>query len=373
MTISSKDIDALRTNKPSDDDLRESLRAYGYRSEHPVIQDENGVVLVGNRRLRIAKEEGIEPVIKIIKLGKGEDADIERVKIAVSSNVGGICTTTQDRKNFAIHLHNTQGWTQQQIAEAVGVSQRMVSKYLVNLEPSSKSKKTATNPKGAGRKKGSKAKQRHRKPEITRDSERAAARAYLDGDATTVEQAAATFGLGSMQAGKIAVAKERGRREAFDEMGIKAGNEDLPLTMQQRVNIIIKRKTEEIRAQARKEYDERLERHMNEYLLPQFAKEAADAARIVKSRKGVMSRALFREIKACLHPDRVDEALKPRYQKAFNEFSELELLLCDEKQSPTRPEPVMPKGYSDFMKMKQKADAARRSKRDGKANMERAR
>lgn len=50
-----------------------------------------------------------------------------------------------------------RGFTEEQIAKQFGVSQRTISEDLRNLEVSSKLEhaKTPTNPKGAGRKKGS--------------------------------------------------------------------------------------------------------------------------------------------------------------------------------------------------------------------------
>ena len=61
--------------------------------------------------------------------------------------------TAGDRKRLAQYLYGKDEWTLARIAEALGVSQRQVSRDLVNLDVASKLKpaKTASNPKGAGR------------------------------------------------------------------------------------------------------------------------------------------------------------------------------------------------------------------------------
>jgi hypothetical protein len=54
----------IRSTKGDDGELRSSMQQFGWIEEFPAMADENGVVLVGHRRLQIAKELGIEPVIK---------------------------------------------------------------------------------------------------------------------------------------------------------------------------------------------------------------------------------------------------------------------------------------------------------------------
>ena len=137
-------------------ELTELMRRFGWIAEFPAIVDENDVVLVGHRRLKIAKELGIEPVVKKLVLGTGDEADVERLKLAIISNIGSKPMTRDDRKHIAKYLYGSREWTMERIAEALNVSQRTISEDLRNLEVPSKSKptKTATNPKGAGRPKG---------------------------------------------------------------------------------------------------------------------------------------------------------------------------------------------------------------------------
>src|SRR5262245_13970625 len=78
----------VRQDMADDTELRQSLKTFGWHCEFPAIADEAGAILVGNRRLRIAQEEGIAPVIKTIAFGPGSEADAERIKIALISNLG---------------------------------------------------------------------------------------------------------------------------------------------------------------------------------------------------------------------------------------------------------------------------------------------
>jgi ParB-like chromosome segregation protein Spo0J len=76
----------LRREFGSADELRASLQSFGWHSRYPAIEDEYGNVLVGNRRLAVARELGITPVIEKVKFGNGDEADAERLKLALISN-----------------------------------------------------------------------------------------------------------------------------------------------------------------------------------------------------------------------------------------------------------------------------------------------
>jgi hypothetical protein len=110
-----------------DSELRESLTQFGWIEEYPALVDENGVVLVGHRRLKIAEEEKIEPVIKKLALGNGDAADAERLKLAIVSNIGSKPMTKEDRKRIAEHLYGAREWTMERIAEAFNVSKATIS------------------------------------------------------------------------------------------------------------------------------------------------------------------------------------------------------------------------------------------------------
>jgi hypothetical protein len=74
-----------------------------------------------------------------------------------------------------------------------------------------------------------------------------------------------------------------------------------------------------------------------------------------------MHRETFRLILGCLHPDCVtDPELKERYTRPFHAFSDLELVLCNEKEMPTAPTAPMPRSYQEMMRMRAEATARRR-------------
>lgn len=124
------------TGKDSMTELRESMKAFGWIAEFPGIQDERGVLLVGHRRLAVAKELGIEPVIKTVVLGKGDAADAQRFKLALASNIGAKPLTPEERKEIAVYLYKDHEWTMQRIADVLNVTQRTISN---DLETTSKS------------------------------------------------------------------------------------------------------------------------------------------------------------------------------------------------------------------------------------------
>jgi ParB-like chromosome segregation protein Spo0J len=120
---------SIRTEATDDAELRESLKTFGWRKELPAIKDEHGNVIVGNRRLRIAREEGINPVIMFIKFGD----DHEATKLAIASNLGSVALAPKDRARIAERLYGENGWTMTRIAAALNVSQATISSDLVNL------------------------------------------------------------------------------------------------------------------------------------------------------------------------------------------------------------------------------------------------
>jgi ParB-like chromosome segregation protein Spo0J len=122
-------------------ELRESMKAWGWISEFPALVDERGVVLVGNRRMKVAGELGIQPVTRTLVLGQGDAADAERFKLAIASNIGGKKLSPNDRKRIAEYLYSDREWSQQKIADALMVDQKTVSRDLGELGVVPKSKR----------------------------------------------------------------------------------------------------------------------------------------------------------------------------------------------------------------------------------------
>jgi hypothetical protein len=138
-------------------ELRQSMQTFGWIEEFPALVDEHDVVLVGHRRLQVASELKIEPKIKKLTLGSGDEADAQRLKLAIASNIGFAPMTKDDRMRIAEYLYGEREWTMARIAEALNVGIGTVSRDLGNSSTVEKSKhaKTTSNPKGAGRPKGS--------------------------------------------------------------------------------------------------------------------------------------------------------------------------------------------------------------------------
>jgi ParB-like chromosome segregation protein Spo0J len=148
-------------------ELRESLKQFGWIDEFPALIDEHDVVLVGHRRMKVAEELGIKPVIKKLALGSGNEADAKRLKLAIASNIGFKPITKEDRKRIAEYLYGEREWTLQRIAEALNVTKSAISKDLMEIVSSGnnqKHAKTPTNPRGAGRPKGRKQLAKKKRP-----------------------------------------------------------------------------------------------------------------------------------------------------------------------------------------------------------------
>lgn len=120
----------LSRDRATTAELRESLLAFGWIPELPAIEDERGVVLVGHRRLKLAAELGIKPVVRTIRLGEGDAADARRFALAIGSNLGGKGFTQEERKDFAEYLYDEREWSMDRIAEALKVGTEVVSQDL---------------------------------------------------------------------------------------------------------------------------------------------------------------------------------------------------------------------------------------------------
>lgn len=343
----------IRVSIEGDDaELRASLRQFGWHAELPALVDEDGVVLVGHRRLKIAKEENIEPVIKTLNLGHGDAADAERLKVAIVSNVGSKPMTKADRQHIAEHLYGTHDWTMERIGEALNVSTRTVSEDLRNFEVASKLKhaKTASNRKGAGRPKRSK---------FGRDVEAKAASLVLD-KGLSFEKAGKAVGVSNIVM-RTSVAREQGYREGRADPLIDPAS--LSPSAQQKLDAAIrqhKRKLELEIIQEREGLTAEFDRYRIDWLRTLNERQAEYDA-VISARKGVMTRRAFDAIRRCLHPDSRQSVSEERLAEAFRLFSKLEIKLLAESEHPTRRF-----NPADLLEAKMKADEARRAKANGK-------
>ena len=201
------------TSKDDLDELRQLMRDFGWIDHHPAVIDENGVVIVGHRRLAVAKELGIEPKTVTVEFGHGDPADAERMRLALASNLGNKPLNAADRKRIATRLYGTGEWTQEAIARALNTAQANISRDLSEFIQMDKPKKSYR-PKG-GRPPGSSKPPREIKPLSEQHS--AAAALVLD-KGLGAERAGKQVGLTRI-AVREAVAKEEGRRLAAAPSG----------------------------------------------------------------------------------------------------------------------------------------------------------
>ncbi|MGD9617438.1 MAG: hypothetical protein AB7H90_20260 [Alphaproteobacteria bacterium] len=195
-------------------------------------------------------------------------------------------------------------------------------------------------------------------PEFQESLVAAALQQMIDsGGSASREKLMEEFGVGSGAAQK-AITRAAGRLE-----GMRIDPNDFSLTAQQKLDIAIRQRTQELEAMHEKHVRDQVRRRLEETILPLYKERLADAERVLKARKGVMDRATYRKIRACLHPDRVaqEPALQARYEEAFNLFNKLESVLLDEKQLPT-PALAVPTTLNELMKLKKKM-AERRTAR----------
>lgn len=355
----------IRSEKTADDtELRASLKQFGWIKEFPAIADENGVVLVGHRRIRIANQLGIAPVIQTLTLGKGDEADAERLKIAIASNIGGAPMTKDDRKHIAEHLYGKRQWTMERIGAALNVSHKTISKDLGEFVPEVQIKtgKTTSNPKGAGRPKGSTKPRAETAPQAVAREERVA---VLMDAGKTAHEIAAELGV-VVRAANQAMEHVKIRREA--EAIIDPTT--LSLSAQEKLAVAIRQATRKLEAKFERRVSDDLRRRLDEIILPHWKQQIEEAKRIYERRKGIMDKATFNKIRRGLHPDSRNSISDKMLGDAFDTFMGLEKFLLDEKDSPTEFGAV-PSTLAEWDAMKQKTSAERRAKRGNQVNVAR--
>ena len=229
------------------------------------------------------------------------------------------------RKSVAEKLYG-QGFTMEQIATQLGVSKMQISRDLsnCNIGLQLKPAKTATNPRGAGRPKGSKKSQAPR-PHYKEDE----VTALADAGKTQAEIAAKT-GVGKRQVRHLV---ERHNIKLSAEAQIDPSS--LSLTAQEKLEAAIRQHKHRLDQDFFKRVNERVDQRINEYWLPEHKKLITDAKQWAERRKGIMNKATFDKIRRCLHPDSRNTATERRLAEAFDAFMALENKLLDEKDSPT--------------------------------------
>jgi hypothetical protein len=142
----------------------------------------------------------------------------------------------------------------------------------------------------------------------------------------------------------------------------------LSASAQQKYAALEKRLRAGIEREVAQRVEETVTARFNEVVLPRYQQKLDQYEAVIKARKGVLTGAVFKKIRACLHPDRLaairsgaDEKVDARYAEAFNLFCGLELVLCAETEMPTKPY-AMPSTYEELKAAREATTAKRKRK-----------
>lgn len=246
------------------------------------------------------------------------------------------------RKVVAERLYR-DGFTMEAIATQLGVSAKQISRDLADFDNPLKLKpaKTETNPKGAGRPKGT------RKPGETQKQRSINARPE---DWERFKEKAEAEGK--------SVAEKLGEIVAEPEID----RASLSLTAQEKLDTAIRQHKRRLMDEWGRAVDERVTQRINEIMLPYWKQKIEEAQELYARRQGLMDKDTFNAIRRALHPDSRNSISDKKLGEAFDAFMALEKFLLAEKDSPTEL-PDLPKTWADWEKAKQRATAERRARR----------
>jgi transcriptional regulator with XRE-family HTH domain len=264
------------------------------------------------------------------------------------------------RKPIAERLYR-QGFTMQQIATQLGVTQSTISKDLAELVIVSNGNnsprvRTASNPRGAGRHPGTRAPQRHyREDQIV----------ALDNQGQTQAQIAAATGVGRRQVRHV-VEREHIRREAAAETTIDPTT--LSLSAQQRFETAIRQHKRHLDLQFEQRVQSDIRRRIEEIVLPHYNQTHKEHLAVIKARRGVLSASEYKKILACLHTDR---SVSDRWlNDAFHLFESKKRVLIAEREEPT-PDSGLPRTMAEWDEARRRATEERRARRTGAESVSR--
>lgn len=115
------------------------------------------------------------------------------------------------------------------------------------------------------------------------------------------------------------------------------------------------RAVSQIKWQLEKTFEDRVQaeirRRVEDFVLPSYRETESHWRAVIKARKGIMTRDLFRRILASLHPDR--SMSNETLAEVFQAFREMELALVSEKELPT-PQSTLPKTVEELLARRRK-------------------
>ena len=234
----------------------------------------------------------------------------------------------QEKLATAKALYATGDWSMERIAEKLGESlsgvQRMLADFNLPKMGNSKRKRTATNPKGAGRKKGSKT-----KPAAGTET----AAAMMDAGAPT-KDIAAELGVSTRRAAFV-VREEKIRREAEPTID----PDTLGMPQKQKLEIAKRQQERELKAEFEQRVAKEVERRIA-VAFPHLKEKQRHADAVVASYTPPFSKSDCNDVARVLHPDTwnavaIPDELRQRLTKAFVLFSKMQRLLCIERSRAT--------------------------------------
>ena len=156
-----------------------------------------------------------------------------------------------------------------------------------------------------------------------------------------------------------AQAAERGQSAAqrLGELAAEAVSRPVDLDPQSPAQAKLNRALRDARIQIRAEEAEAarldIRRIFDEHVLPEVNRKHERAERIIANFKGLMTRADFRKLLSCLHPDSADEARKARFAEAFQIVKDLEDVLVKPDPKPANPNyRPLPRTAAELMAMR---------------------
>jgi hypothetical protein len=330
----------------------------GWDKNLPAIKDEHGVVLVGHRRLKIAKEDGIEPVIKVVTFGSGPEAEAARIRLANVSNIGAAGMTKEDRQRQAERLYDGgKGLSQTAIARMLGVTQTTIARDLLTLCNAHNVKDRSADTLGRKKTTGRPRVKGQTVPDTKVAAVAEAIRPHVkDGESINQVDWSVKLGVGTNTVGR-AVLAERARLDAVSTIT----RDMLSMSAQQKLDAAMRQYQKALDATFHDKVNARVKEFLEATILPIHRKEQSEAKRIMNARKGVMDKPTFKLIWSALHPDSRNSISDKKLAEAFDKFSTMEKLLLDEKNSPTEFQTI-PTNWDELKRRaSEKRKAARRS------------
>jgi hypothetical protein len=355
--------------------LRASLLKSGWLPQFPAFADEDGVLIVGHRRMKLATELEITPVIETITFGDGSDGAAKRLELAIASNIGAAGLTKKDRQSIAT-LAYKHGYTMDQIGKMLNVDKATISRDIDKSEllhdATIKPSKTETNPKGAGRPKGSGKKAKATKEETKPVTKKIAAPAptkvkdekgrVAGVDIKVDPDVWREFNDRAREDGMSATAKIA--ELVTNQVQPPIDPSTLSISAQEKLAIAVKQATRKLEVEIEHRVRAEVTKWLNDDLLPMYRKNEALYKLMIEKRNGAMTNAEYKLIWSCLHSDSRKSVSDEKLNKAFNLFTKLEKLILNEKESPTQKSNLP--SSSELMKRKAEYDAKRAADRTSK-------